>query len=321
LQRINDSGAGVTATYDSVNDRFDLTNKTTGDVGISLEDVTGNFLAATGLSTGTLQRGTNLQYSINGGGTITSQSNTVSGAQSGVNGLSITALTLGITTISVGADTAKISSTISSFVTDYNAAQTFISTQIKPTTSSTGGTTPGVLTGDLDTEDIANQMRQFSNASPPGMSGTIQSLTSLGILSNGIDNTLSLTDTSSLTAALSNNLAAVKQLFTDPTNGIATKLGDYLTTTTGISGVLANNEASLSKQNTDIGQSITTLNQRLANDQTRLTNEFVAMETAINTINAQKQYLNQAFSGSSSNTQSAPTAAGSNVSSSSSSTG
>ena len=69
LQRINDSSAGVTATYDGVNNSFKLTNKTTGDVGISMQDVTGNFLAATGLSSGTLQRGTNLEYSINGGGT------------------------------------------------------------------------------------------------------------------------------------------------------------------------------------------------------------------------------------------------------------
>ena len=35
MQRIKDSSAGVTATYDSVNSRFELTNKTTGDVGIS----------------------------------------------------------------------------------------------------------------------------------------------------------------------------------------------------------------------------------------------------------------------------------------------
>ena len=57
LQRINDSAAGVTATYDSLNNTFQLSNKTTGDVGISLQDVTGNFLAATGLSSGTLQAG------------------------------------------------------------------------------------------------------------------------------------------------------------------------------------------------------------------------------------------------------------------------
>src|SRR5438067_594535 len=55
IDRINNSAAGVTASYDGVNDRFILVSKTTGDQGIALEDVIGNFLAATGLTTGTLE--------------------------------------------------------------------------------------------------------------------------------------------------------------------------------------------------------------------------------------------------------------------------
>ena len=50
LNRINASAAGVTASFDSVNDRFLLTSKATGDMDIAMEDVTGNFLSATGLS-------------------------------------------------------------------------------------------------------------------------------------------------------------------------------------------------------------------------------------------------------------------------------
>ena len=50
LASISQSGAGVVASYDGVNDRFLLTNNTTGDIGISLEDVQGNFLQAAKLS-------------------------------------------------------------------------------------------------------------------------------------------------------------------------------------------------------------------------------------------------------------------------------
>ena len=46
LAGITQSGGGVVASYDGVNDRFLMTNNTTGDVGISLEDVQGNFLQA-----------------------------------------------------------------------------------------------------------------------------------------------------------------------------------------------------------------------------------------------------------------------------------
>ncbi|MDA7624572.1 flagellar filament capping protein FliD [bacterium] len=50
LASITQSGAGVVAGYDGVNDRFLLSNNTTGDIGISLEDVQGNFLQATKLA-------------------------------------------------------------------------------------------------------------------------------------------------------------------------------------------------------------------------------------------------------------------------------
>ena len=90
LDRINSSTAGVTATYDTLNNRFTLTNNSTGDVGISMQDVTGNFLAATGLSSGTLTHGQNLLYTLNGGtqSLVTSQSNTITQSSSGITGLS-----------------------------------------------------------------------------------------------------------------------------------------------------------------------------------------------------------------------------------------
>ncbi|MDC0065694.1 flagellar filament capping protein FliD, partial [Verrucomicrobia bacterium] len=50
LASITQAGAGVVAGYDGVSDRFLLSNNTTGDIGISLEDVQGNFLQATKLA-------------------------------------------------------------------------------------------------------------------------------------------------------------------------------------------------------------------------------------------------------------------------------
>lgn len=317
LNRINDSAAGVTATYDAINNRFILTDKTTGDVGISMQDVTGNFLAATGISSGTLQRGTNLQYTVNGGGTLISQSNTIDGSSSGVTGLSVMVQNVGSTTITIGSDTSKISSAISQFVSDYNAAQNYISAQTKTTTSSTGAVTPGPLTGDLDAEGIEDALRRLANASP--FSGSIRSLNDLGIVSNGTDNTLALSNTSTLTTALSTNLQAIKQLFTDSTKGIATTLNTYLNSVNGSNGPLANSEASMNKQVTDLQNSISALETRITADGNRLTNEFVNMETTINNINQQKTYLNQFMSGSGSSSNSAPTAAGSSFGGSSSS--
>jgi flagellar hook-associated protein 2 len=319
LQKINDSAAGVTATFDASNNQFQLTNTTTGDVGITLQDVSGNFLKATGLLAGALQRGTDLQYSINnGGGTLTSQSNTIDSTTSGITGLSVTALALGTTTISVQSDTSTIANAINSFVTDYNAAQSYISSQTASTTSSTGTVTPGTLTGDMDAEGIADQLRQLTDASPSSLTGAVQSLNDLGITSNGTDNTLSA-DSATLDAALSSNLDAVQQLFTDPTSGLAATLNTYLTDTTGSNGVLATKESGFTQQENNITTSITNLQNQISQNETNLQNEFVAMESAISTINVQKQYLTDFFNEPSSTTAS-PTPASSSSSSSSSST-
>ena len=315
LQKINDSAAGVTATYDASSKQFQMTNSTTGDVGITLQDVTGNFLAATGLSGGALQRGTNLQYSVNGGGTLTSQSNTIDSTTSGITGLSVTAMGVGSTGISVQSDTTTIASAINSFVTDYNAVQNYITSQTTASASSTGAVTAGLLTGDMNVEGIATQLRQLTDATPSGVTGKAQNLNALGIASNGKDNTLAL-DSGALDAALGSNLAAVEKLFTDPTKGLAATLNKYLATTTGSKGVLATQEASFTKQSKDIGTSITALQSRISQNEASLQAEFVAMEQAISRINTQKQYLTDFFNNPTS-TSAAPTSANSSSSSSS----
>jgi flagellar hook-associated protein 2 len=315
LDRINNSAAGVTATYDSVNNRFELTDTSPGDVGISLQDVAGhgNFLAATGLSTGTLRAGNNLEYSINGGGTLTSQSNTIDAGSSGITGLSITALGIGSTTISVGSDTSTISSAISSFVTDYNAVQNYISSQTTSTTSSTGTVTPGLFTGNMDVENIAFTLRQLVDATPPGGTAGVENLNDLGITSNATDNTLSLSDTTTLNSALANNLSAVQNLFTNSTTGLATTVSSYITDVTGSNGVLATDESNMTTEAKSMATSISTLQAKIATDQTTLDNEFAAMETAINSLNTDKEFLNDYFDSSSSSAsdQTAPSMASS----------
>jgi flagellar hook-associated protein 2 len=322
LQAINNSAAGVTATYDGANNRFILTNNNTGSAGMTMQDVTGNFLAATGLSSGALQAGTNLQYSINGSNTLTSESNTVDASSLGLTGLSITALSTGSTEINVSSDTNTIATAITSFVNDYNTVQNYIATQTSistSTSSATGSTdstttttgTPGLLMGDMDVEGIATDLRQLTDASP--LSGIVENLNDIGITSNGTDNTLA-TSSLVLNDALTNNLSQITQLFTNPTDGLATTLGSYLTDALSSTGVIASNEQNLTSQSADITTSITTLQTKITNDETEMQNQFVEMEDAISSIDVSKQYLDDYFN-SSSTTTDAPTAATSSSSS------
>ena len=128
-----------------------LANKTTGDIGIGLQDVTGNFLAATGLSGGALTHGQNLLYTLNGSTQqLVSQTNTITQDSSSISGVSVTALATGSVTVTVGSDTTAVKTAIQNFIKDYNTVQSYIGTQTASSTDSTGNVTAGILSGDPD---------------------------------------------------------------------------------------------------------------------------------------------------------------------------
>lgn len=301
LNEINSSAAGVTAAYDSIDNRFVLTNKTTGDVGISMQDVTGNFLAATGLSSGTLQSGTNLLYTLNNGTQapgsgaqkLVSASNTITSASSSIQGLSVTALQTGIVTMNVASDTSSVSSAIQQFVTDYNSLQNYISSQQVVTTSSSGAVTPSTLTGDQTSNQLVSDLRSLVTSAVPSLFGnTISMLSDLGIETNGQNNTLSV-DTSTLDSAVAGNLNTINTLFNDPTNGIATKINNYITNAIGVNGTITGHQTSLTQQSDNITTQISNLNTKIASDEAQWTSEFEAMEQAESQTNQELTYLSE----------------------------
>ena len=303
LDSINSSGAGVTASYDTQNNRFVLTNNTTGDMGISMQDVTGNFLAATGLSTasgGALVRGQNLLYTLNGGTQqLVSQSNTITSNSSGITGLSVTAQTTGSVAVTVSSDTSQISSAIQQFVTDYNTVQSYITSQMAVTNNSDATVTAGLLTGDMTATDIASSLRGmgFSANSALATSGSpIQSLADLGVTTNGQNNTVTL-NTDTLNSALTNNLNAVQSFFTD-TNGPLTQLNNYLNDTIGSTssttpGTLTQHETELSTESGDIATQISNLEAKITSDTAQWNSEFEAMEEAESQTNSELTYLSE----------------------------
>lgn len=299
LDRINGSSAGVTASYDSLNNRFLLTNNSTGDVGITMQDVTGNFLAATGLSAGTLTRGQNLLYTLNGSSQqFVSQSNTIAQASSTISGLSVTAVGTGQVTVNVNHDTSGITAAIQNFIKDYNAVQSYISSQQTVTTASDGTVTAGLLTGDQTANDIASSLRSlsFSGGFAPGSSNTISTLSALGIQTNSKDNTLSLSDSTALDSALANNLNGVKAFFSDPTNGLATQLNNYINSAIGDNGTLLVHEGTLSSQSGDITTQISNLENKITSDTSQWTTEFENMEQAQAQVNQELTYLSEQVS-------------------------
>jgi flagellar hook-associated protein 2 len=297
LDNINQSAAGVSASYNSTTNQFMLANTSTGNLGMSLQDVTGHFLAATGLSGGTLAEGQNLLYKLNGGTQqLVSQSNTIDSTSSGIAGLSVSALSApGSTTVSVSPDTTTISNAIQQFVTDYNTLQTYMAGQQAVSTSATGSVTPGTLTGDSTTNEIVSGLRSLMSQveNIPGTSGTVTQLSDLGFGSNGSDNTISLSDASTLTSMLTSNLSDVQALFSDSTSGLATQMNSFITGTVGTNESLPVRTADLTTQNSDITTQISNLEAKVTNDSNQWDSEFAAMETAEAQANQELTYISQ----------------------------
>lgn len=295
LDRINGSSAGVTATYDTLNDRFTLTNQSTGDMGISLEDVTGNFLTATGLLSGTLARGQNLLYTIDGGDTLSSQSNAITEESSGIAGVTLTAAKVGTTTVSVSSDTETIRKAVDDFITEFNKTQSMIDSQTASSTDAKGKVTAGVLANDSEIADIASRLRSIANNQLSSLGTSLKGLNDLGIASNGNDNTLKIADEEVFSSALNGQLNAVRALFSDATTGLATSLDGYLENTVGDEGSLIERQDRMTKQSASIDTQIEDLERIVQANKERLTSSFLAMELASSRSNQQLAFLTQRF--------------------------
>lgn len=297
LSRISSSEAGVSASYDPTKDRIVLSNKTTGNLGMALEDVTGNFLAAAGLSTATgLTLGSDLAYQLNDStDVLTSKTNIIDESSSGIAGLNVSVLTTGTTTIDVTTDAAKIKQALKDFITEFNKSNSTIDSYTSSTTDSKGVVTAGVLAAERDAFALSTNLRSLSNSQITGLSGTIDLLSDLGITSNGTDNLLSLSDESALDKALANNLSGVKDFFTNSTKGMAVKLHAYLDATAGEDGELEDKHTIFGKQVDDIDKQIAEQERHVLQVRSAMIDRFVAMERAQATINQQLQFLNKRF--------------------------
>ena len=300
LGRINASDAGVTAAFDKVNDRFTLTNKSEGDVGISVSEDAGGLLAALGLNgTATLARGKNAEFKVNGGATLISTGNTLDSTSHGIAGLSITANTETTETVSVGSDTEGARKKIEDFITKYNAVQTYIEAQTRTTTSSNGAVTASTLSGNQEVTSIASQLRANVFNAVPGLTGTIQRLEGIGIDFKSGGSQLEIKDGGKLESALATRGAEVRTLFSTASTGVVARLDSYLEKVTGATGTLTTQTDTFAKQSKSIDEQIASMERRLTQQRAQLEQSFISMEVAQSRMQSQLSALTNAFGSSS----------------------
>lgn len=200
LQRINQSAAGVNASYNTATGQITLTNKSTGAQSIVLgsSSDTSNFLTASGLTAAsggaaTIGKQASLTFQDAGGSshTVYSNSNTVTNAIAGVQ-INLLANTSQSFQITVGQDSSQAVSALNTFVSAYNAAITEINTATAAPVVVQGGagstigapaSTPlggGVLFGNAEVETIKDSLVNMVTAYNPNNSAA-PSLSSIGL--------------------------------------------------------------------------------------------------------------------------------------------
>ena len=305
LDKINKSNAGVTAVYDLAQGAFSLTNKTTGDVGISVVD-SGSLAAALGLTTGTTANGTDATFSINGGGILTNRSNILDETAHGIKGLSVTANKIGEQTLTVAGDYTAAKDSLNDFISKYNAVQNAIEKYTKVTVTG-DKVSSAILAGNRELATLSRNLRTRLYQAGGGVTGSVQRLSDLGINFAGIEPTISLTKSNLLESKLASSADEIYNYFSTVSDGSAgsggliarldTLLSSYVSDSGSASGGLKAQLDSITKQNTSLDKQIEDVERRLASQRSLLENSFIAMERAQSGFQQQSAYLAKTFGG------------------------
>jgi len=271
-----------------------LTSTTTGsDAAISSISVAGNddlqtllgFDHATPAANPNISEtaAVNATFKVNGI-SITSQKNSVSDAIQGVT-LSLTKEGSSAT-LTVTRDDTTATKAVNDFINAYNSLQN----TVKSLTSYNVDTSTGsALTGDSLARRVQTQFREVVNVSMP--SGTIRSLSQIGIKSNATTGELTV-DSDKLSAALKDNLGDVKSLLAG-TDGVTSKLKAVADSFLGTKGLINAAKDGTNDTIKDLAKQYEATSYRIDAKMAAYSAQFTALDSMVAQMNSVSSYLTQ----------------------------
>lgn len=219
---------------------------------------------------------------------VTSASNSVSTAVTGLT-LNLTQAQVGTNVaVTVGTDTSPVTTALQTLVTNYNQYQ---STNASLTSYDQTSNQAGALLGDATANGVNNALRSLMGQNYTTGSTTIQNLADIGIQvdKNGV---MSL-DTTKLDKALTSDPNAVKTMLADSTNGLSAKVDNVLNPYLQYNGILDTRTQSINNQLQSITKQQTDLQTRLAQYQKSLMSQFTAMDSYVSQMNQSLSFLSK----------------------------
>jgi flagellar hook-associated protein 2 len=277
-----------------------FSNRQTGDTGTNFIKVTdpGNALTE---QTSLAREGQNAEYSVDGGATQSSGSNTVTGAIAGVT-LTLTGVTTtsGPVTVNVSPpapSSSNIQSAVNAFLTQYNKVISDIQTQLS-TAPSSSSPTVGTLYEDPELQGLLSSMRAAMYTGQNGSSGSsVQSMLDIGVSTgattgsgavsqSALNGTLQF-NTSTLTSALTSDPLGVQQMMVAFGTSFSTLVGSAADPGGTIDTRIQGDNSQIS----DLGNQITAMQASLTDKQSQLVQQFAQLESALSSNQSEASWL------------------------------
>lgn len=294
VKKINGSkdNVGVTATIVNGDGgpQLVLTSDKTGEdnsISVTASDDSGSALAETFAMT-ELQAAKNATLSVDGV-KITSNSNEVENAISGVN-LTLTAADINKPTIlTIAPNTEGAKKAVNDFVKAYNTLMTTVTgmSGYDPETKKAGA-----FQGDSMIRGLQNQFRAVMSSSFGSEDGQMM-LANLGIKTTREG--LLEVDDDKLTQALKDKPEQISHFFANEDTGLVAKLTEVSENYVQTGGIIDSRDESLDKQLSRIGDSRKQLAIKMSAYEERLFTQYNAMDLLVGQLNAQSSMLQQKF--------------------------
>jgi flagellar hook-associated protein 2 len=249
--------------------------------------------------TGADRAGQDAKYTVDGGSTQTSSSNTVTNAIGGVtltfNGVTTVS---GPVTVNVGApapNAANIQAAVKTFVDSYNSMIDQVNTQLTQKTDNSDPTV-GTLFGDSDLTDLLSNLREANYTPASGLTG-LTSLADIGISTGAASGSATFSqdavsgkltiDSTKLANAIQSNPSGVEALLQSWSQSFSSSANSVA----GPGGTIDARIQGDTSQISDISNQIENLNAILADRQTALQAQFANLEALLSQNQAQSSWL------------------------------
>lgn len=313
---INNADAGVSASIikvDSSNYQLVITANDTGTsnamtISVSGDDTLQSFIgydassSTNGLSETVAAK--NAKLTVNNVA-IERDSNTITDAPEGIT-LNLLAETTDAQTLTVTKDTSKATTAINAWVTAYNALQTTFSNLTSYTAVDAGAdqsTSNGALLGDSTLRSIQTQLKsQLTNASS---SSTFKTLSQIGITQDPTTGQLKV-DSDKLSTSLTSDSKGVMAMIVGDgkTTGIATTMGNSLTSYTSSTGILTAATDGINSTLKKLTTQYNNTNDRINDTIARYKTQFTQLDVLMSKLNSTSSYLTTQFDTSNSSSNS-----------------